>query len=243
MKKFKLMRMAALGVASTMLVSLSACSLKQSKTIGNKVGDTDKSTEYNYEFVEDAPVALPIEEVALEDGRVGFKMPNYYLPILVDKEKPFPGFVEVVDDSNSMYSIVSGSNVTYPDGTQQYQDFSGAVAVYYPYWQAINYKYNTILGEDSTLSCRLKPVSSDVFGEAYLLPEGFNLYESDVDKQGIAIPYVVLEDGATVVGVSEEDVNTMYGVTDDVLKTLEQIDVWEENAHTVFKQHNNSYFR
>lgn len=155
MKKFKLVRMAALGVAATITVNLTACSIKDNH-------NNDSSTSINNEEV---------------------------------------------------------TSIDYIS-------------------KAIDYKYNTLLAEDSLYKCGLSKVADDtgvLVGSCYSLPNNYYLYTPQLDNQGYAVPSITLEDGTQIFALSEDDALSCVGVTEEAYQMLAVIDEYERQLDTTDK--------
>lgn len=148
-------RIASLGVATALTLTMSSCASSKHKaeiipneTTIEKVLDDDVNKETNTleeniitetssepEFVFDpsAESVVPIETVIMENGEIGYKMPQFYFPYLVDENYPMPGWTAILDITDE-YKVLSGCDMINPDGTTTYCSFEGSVGVYYPYW-------------------------------------------------------------------------------------------------------------
>lgn len=155
MKKFKLIRMAALGVATTLTVSLTADAMKDNHNNDNVVSINND-------------IVLSIYDIA-----------------------------ELVD-----------------------------------------YKYNTLLTEDSLYKCGLTKVVDDtgvLVGPCYSLPNNYYLYTPQLDKQCFAVPFIFLEDGTQIFALSDEDALSCVGVTMEAYQMLAAIDEYERQLNTTDK--------
>lgn len=245
MEKFNLQKLLSLVVASVLSVNLAGCSFKEMKAadkegviLEENNGEEINGALYPMDMFDislvdvSKPVAVPIEEVVMEDGTICYKYPTGYIPFLVDETKPMPGEFSVLE-KNEEFEIVSGDCVQNLDGIGENVDFSGAVAVYYPYYTLISYKYNTVLNPKTSLSCDLIPIQSDVFPEAYFLPDGYKLYSPNVENENLAIGYETIDQG-TVYGMSSVEAAHNVGVRDDVYLKLLDIDKYEVTVRAVY---------
>lgn len=109
-----------------------------------------------------------------------------------------------------------------------------------PYWPAINYKYD-ILSEDSSYRCSLVKIDDNVgalIGSCYSLPEGYCLYTTDLDKQFLAIPSIILEDRTQVFALTDEEALKCVSVTPEAFDMLGIIDECEKQALAVYNESN-----
>lgn len=148
-------RLASLGVATALTLTMSSCSSSKHKaeiipnetTIENMVDDnsnkemdtleenviTETTSEPEFVFDSNAPIVVPFETVTMEDGKIGYKIPQFYFPYSVDENYPMPGWTAILDITDE-YKVLSGCDMINPDGTTTYCSFEGSVGVYYPYW-------------------------------------------------------------------------------------------------------------
>ncbi|MCM1053074.1 MAG: hypothetical protein NC483_03790 [Ruminococcus sp.] len=139
----------------------------------------DETLNKEFKFDSTLPIAVPIEELVMEDGTIGYKMPRFYMPFVIDEDKPIPGMVGVLEITDE-YKILSGANVTTPDGVSSYRGFEGAVAVYMPYFFA----------------WKLKTDSPDLYNE--------KMAEIHDELGPAAIAYQVLGSADTIPGIASE---------------------------------------
>ncbi len=155
MKKYSLQKVGILGIASTLIIMTSACNQKnvsalpvESEMVKEEIIEIssneepvidDESLKREFVYDAEAPIALPIEVLEMEDGKLGYKMPMFYHAYLVDEEKPLPGMAPVLELTED-YIIEGGGYATSSDGSVSYRGFEGAVAVYHPYYLGLRLK-------------------------------------------------------------------------------------------------------
>ena len=162
-------RMTSLGVATALALTMSSCSVSEKKisdslngsSIGsimdnnsdNKINGYEENdlTESKVEketttsqaakpsFDPNAPIAVPIEIVTMENGDIGYKMPQLYEPYLVDENRPYPMVYKTLESTDDYKILSAGVIFTYDyensELTEIYCGFEGSVAMYHPYWR------------------------------------------------------------------------------------------------------------
>lgn len=146
-------RMTSFGVATALALTMSSCSVSGDKKI-------DSSNEFNVEImlgnnfnneinnygknefkaekeVVTPPIVVPIENVTMGNGEIGYKIPQFYYPYIVDENLPIPSMTSILEE-NDEYQILGGCDRINSDGTITHCGFEGAVAVYKPYWFLLN---------------------------------------------------------------------------------------------------------
>lgn len=124
-------RIASFGVATTLALTMSSCSNSIEKNSENT--ETGFSTSLELEYNSELPIAVPIESVVMENGKIGYKMPQSYYPYIVDENLPIPGMTTILEET-AEYQILGGCDAINDNGTTTYCGFEGAVAIYKPYW-------------------------------------------------------------------------------------------------------------
>ena len=103
-------RIASLGVATALALTMSSCASSKEKeeitstetTIEKVLNDETESSKPVFD--PNAPITVPIETVIMENGEIGYKMPDLYEPYLVDENKHLPMFHKTLE-SNDGYKI------------------------------------------------------------------------------------------------------------------------------------------
>lgn len=102
----------------------------------NKISIVDMQKFKIYDW---KPIAVDIEETEMENGEVGFIIPNDYYPYPINTVRPIAQNARILEE-NPEYTIFGVTKVFYPDGTAGCRDFSGCVAIYEPYFNILKLK-------------------------------------------------------------------------------------------------------
>lgn len=183
-------RLASLGVATALTLTMSSCSVSEEKKLGNlnessievmlddnsnkeintlEVKDNfeekeimEESPEPEYVFDPNAPIVVPFETVTMENGEIGYKIPQFYYPYLVDKNFPVPGMTAVLEVTDE-YEILSGCDMINPDGTTTYCSFEGSVGIYKPYWLLLSLDREQCDEEELQLIAKVENLIEEVY--------------------------------------------------------------------------------
>lgn len=165
MLKFNLQRVMATGLAMVTTITLSGCNnnldditsttpessaitdenILESPVVSPYVVIIDKERinndtiwkvkEEDFASMPNLPIVVPIDEIVLYNGEIAYIMPEGYTPYLVDKTKPMPEETEEIKMDGYVFKYAVP--ITYADGTSGHLGFSGAVAIYTPYYNAL----------------------------------------------------------------------------------------------------------
>lgn len=89
----------------------------------------------DFVFNPNLSAVVPIGEIELSNGEIAYIMPKDYIPYLIDKTKPMPEYTEEIEMDGYVFKYAVP--ITYASGGKGYLDYSGAVAIYLPYYNAL----------------------------------------------------------------------------------------------------------
>lgn len=110
-----------------------------------KENDSQKMVEATSEFDSNFTLTREIEQVEIENGEVGYKVPRGYIPYEVDDSYRFPGMAGVYEMTDK-YVIYELPKVITAEGEEFDTSYDGAIAVCEPCF-ALLHKKNDILNK------------------------------------------------------------------------------------------------
>ena len=181
---------------------------------------------------ENLPLAVMPTKMDLEDGSVGYAIPEGYSFYQVNGDIVSPERLNLL--MRDGYTVYSYNPSKYEDCSLD--GYIGVKSEYMDSLRQLNYMKEEIsLGNPEYTTNLTKLDHHDVITDPYFLANDYELYDLTDMYENVAFPYVKEEDG-TVYGLSDEVASNFVGVNSSTYNTLQQLEALEDSIEDIYNQ-------
>lgn len=194
--------------------------------------DLPNESKESIAIEKDFGVAIMPVKMELENGDIGYAVPDGYYLYQIDKS---------IDSPEKLNLTFRDGYVIYRYNLDEYEDCSldGYICVkniYRDSLRELDYIKSEISLHNPGYTVNLtKLAHHDVITDPYFLANGYELYDLTDMYENIAFSYVREEEG-TVYGLSDEIASSFVGVSNSVYQTIQQLESLEDSIEAIYNQ-------
>lgn len=181
---------------------------------------------------ENIPVAVMPVKMELEDGHVGYAVPDGYYLYQIDKNINSPEKLNITfRDGYVIYSYYLNEY-----GSCSLDGYICVKSEYKDSLRQLDYMKEAIsLGNPEYTTKLVRLAQHDVIVNPYFLSDGYTLYDLNESYEEDAFSYVKEEDGI-VYELSDDVASHLVGVTNSVYQTIQQLESLENSIEDIYEQ-------